>query len=88
MVNNLSTGYVFPLRAVKDQITRTLGPLGDSTEVSFPRRSSMGKIHLSNKIPRKTTVVKDSPPEPMDYGSGLRRRRANATRPVGFPTEQ
>ena len=54
MVYSFSTGYIFPLRAVKDQLTRTLGPHGDSTEVSFPRRGSMSKIHLSNKIPKRT----------------------------------
>ena len=82
--------YIFPLRAVKDQMTRTTGPHGDSTEVSFPRRGSMGKVHLFNEIPRKTTVVKDLPDsqiEPGDYGSGVRRRRANTTRPFGFPTQ-
>ena len=82
MVDLNSTGYIFPLRAVRDQMTRTLGPHGDSTEVSFPRRGSMGKVHLANKIPTKTTVVKDLPDsqtEPEDYGSGARRRRANTT---------
>ena len=71
-------------------MTRTLGPHGGSTEVSFPRRGSMGKVHLSNKIPRKTTVVKDLPDsqtEPEVYGSGARRRRANTTRPVGCRTQ-
>ena len=90
MVDLYSTGYVFPLRAVKDHMTRTLGPRGDSPEVSLPRRGLMGKVHLSNKIPRKTTVVKDLPDsqtEPEDYGSGARRRRANTTRPFGFPTQ-
>ena len=85
-----STGYIFPLRAAKYQMTRTLGPHGDSTEVSFSRSGSMGKVHLSNKIPRKTKVVKDLPDsqiEPGDYGSGVRRRRANTTRPFGFPTQ-
>ena len=69
-------------------MTRTVGPHGDSIEDSFPRRGSMGKVHLSNKIPRKTTVVKDLPDsetEPEDYGSGARRRRANTTRPFGSP---
>ena len=42
IIPDCSTGYIFPLRAAKDQITRTLGPLGDSTEVSFPRHGSMG----------------------------------------------
>ena len=59
MVDLYSTGYIFPLRAVKYQMPKTLGPHGDSTEVSFPRRGSIGKVHLFNKISRKTTVVKD-----------------------------
>ena len=29
----------------------------------------------------------DSQTEPEDYGSGARRRRANTTRPFGFPTQ-
>ena len=90
MVDLYSTGFIFPLRAVKDQMTRTLCPHGDSIEVSFPRRGSMGKVPLSNKTPRKTTVVKvlpDSQAEPEDYGSGARRRRANTTRPFGFHTQ-
>ena len=90
MVDHYSTGFIFPLRAVKGQMTRTSGPHGDSTEVSFPRRGSMGKIHLSNKSPRLTTVVKDLPDsqmEPEDYGSGAQRRRVNTTRPFGFPTQ-
>ena len=61
VIPDYSIGYIFPLRALKDQMTRTLGPHGDSTEVSFPRRGSMGKVHLFNKTARKTTVVKDLP---------------------------
>ena len=71
-------------------MTRTLGPHGDSTEVSFSRSGSMGKVHLSNKIPRKTKVVKDLPDpqmEPEDYGSRARLHRADTTRPFGFPTQ-
>ena len=49
MVDSFSTGYTFPLRAVKDQLTRTLGLHGDATEVSFPHRGSMGKIQFSQK---------------------------------------
>ena len=63
-------------------MTRTLGPHGDSTEVSFPGRGSMGTVHLFNEIPKKTTVVKDLPGsqmEPEDYGSGAQHRRANTT---------
>ena len=58
-------------------MTRTLGPHGDPTEVSFPRCGSMGKVHLSTTIPRETTVVKDLPDsqmEPEDYGSGAQCR--------------
>ena len=53
VVDHYSIGFIFPLRAVKGRMTRTLGPHGDSTEVSFPRRGSMGKVHLFNKFPRK-----------------------------------
>ena len=77
-----STGYIFPLRAVKDQKTRTLGPHGGSTEVSFPRRGSMGKTRLSNKIPKRTTVIIKHQPDSQeieDSGSGARRRRADTT---------
>ena len=68
--------------------TRTLGPHGDSAEVSFPRRGSMGKIHLSNKIPQRTTVIKHQPDlqEIEDSGSGACRRRADTTRPIIFDT--
>ena len=86
-VDSFSTGYIFPLRGVKDHLTRTLGPHGDSTEVSFPRRGSMGKIHLSNKIPKRTTVIKHQPDsqEIEDSGSGgARRRRADTTRLINF----
>ena len=54
-VDSFSTGYTFPLRAVTDNLTRTLSPHGNSTEISFPRRGSMGKKHLSNKILKRTT---------------------------------
>ena len=89
VIPDYSIGHIFPLRVVKDQMTRTLGPHGDSIEVSFPRRGSMGRVHLSNKVPRKTTVkdLPDSQIEPEDYGSGAQRRRANTTRPPGFPTQ-
>ena len=87
-VDSCSTGYIFPLRAVKDQLARTLSPHGGSTEVSFPRRGSLGKIHLSNKIPKRTTVIKHQPDsqEIEDSGSGARRRRADTTRPINFDT--
>ena len=59
-----------------------------SIEVLFPRRGSMGKVHLSNKIPKRTTVIKDLPEsqEPGDSGSGVRRRRADTARPIYFDT--
>ena len=82
MVDIYGTGYIFPLRVVKDQMTRTLGLHVDSIEVSFPCRGSMGKVHLPNKTHRKTTVMKDLPDsqmEPEGYASGARRRRANTT---------
>ena len=87
-VDSVSTGYIFPLRAVKDNMTRTLAPHGDSTEISFPRRGSIGKILLSNKIPKRSTVIKH-PPDLQDIddsGSGARRRRADTTRPIHFDT--
>ena len=72
---------------MRDQPTRTLGPHGNSTEVSFPRRGFICKVHLS-KIPQRTTVIKDllESQEPGDYGSGGRRRRADTTRPINFGT--
>ena len=89
VIPDCSTGYIFPLRSVKDKITRTLSPHGESTEAPLPRHGSMGKIHLSNKVTKRTTVVKDMPDpqtEPEDHGSGARRRRVNTTRPIGFDT--
>ena len=85
-VDSCSTGYISPLRALKDHLTRTLGPHGDSIEISFPCRGSMGKIHLSNKIPKRTIVIKHQPDsqEIEDSGSGARRRRADTTRPINF----
>ena len=87
-VDSRSTGYILPLRAVKGNLARTLGPHGGIIEISFPRRGSMGKIHLSNKsnnIPKITTIVKHQPDSQEDgSGSGARRRRAETTRPVNF----
>ena len=88
VIPDCNEGYIFPLRAVKDHSTRTLGTHGDSIEVSFPRRGSMGKVHLSNKIPKRTAVIKDllESQEIEDSGSGARRRRADTTRRINFDT--
>ena len=53
VILDFSRGYIFPLRAVKDHLTRTLGPHGDSTEVSIPRRCSMGGFICLLRCPKE-----------------------------------
>ena len=89
VIPDCSAGYIFPLRSVKDRFARTLGPHGDSKEVSFPRRGSMGKVHSFNKSPQKNDSGESStrfPNRARGLWSGARRRRVNTTRPFGFGT--